>query len=94
MGTKQLKPRPPEVHQWAWYARVKELRVAKAELNVKVHRMASDLGRNRSHLSDVMRGYQRPSEELAREIAEYFGKPVESLFFKVDLENPDQASAA
>jgi transcriptional regulator with XRE-family HTH domain len=88
------KPRPPDTHRWAWMPRTKQIRVARAELKITVGRIAQDLGRNPTQISDILLGYRRPTEELAREIAEYLGKDLESLFFRIDLENPDQASAA
>jgi DNA-binding XRE family transcriptional regulator len=76
-----------------WLPRVRELRVARAELGVSVTAIAKDLGRSRSHVCDVING-RRTSNALASQIARYFGVPIEELFFQKDLENPDQASAA
>jgi len=72
---------------------MRQLRVVRAAAGVSVTQMCRDLGRSRQHLSAVLNGRQT-SENTAKRIAEYFEKPLEDLFRPVDLENPDQATAA
>jgi len=74
--------------------RAKALRVVRAEVGVSITRMAKDLGYCRDHIGQVMGGRRRASESVASAIADYFEKPVEELFFPVDLDNPNEATAA
>jgi transcriptional regulator with XRE-family HTH domain len=73
--------------------KVRELAIARAMAGVSVNNIAEDLGTTPHHISHVMTGNVL-SNKIARQLAEYFGRPVEELFKAVDLENPDQASAA
>lgn len=73
--------------------RLRELQIARARAGVKTKDIAADLGITAHHVSHVMTGTVF-SNKTARQLAEYFGQPVEELFIAFDLENPHEASAA
>jgi hypothetical protein len=87
-----MRKRPTALERKAthivWLPKRRELRVKRAEVGLKVYQIAKDLGRSLSHVSDVMNG-RRTSGHLARDIADYFEVPIEDLFVRADLENPD-----
>lgn len=93
MSKKRPSARDHRPSHIVWLPNKRALAVKRAETGVKVYQIAQDLGRSLSHVSDVMNG-RRTSEIMAKALADYFSVPVENLFTRVDIENPDQASAA
>lgn len=89
----KVTARQREAHREVWLANVRAIRLKRAARNITVTQVARDLNRNYRHVYDVLRG-RTTSEKMARDIAEYFETPVEDLFQRIDLENPDKASAA
>ena len=68
--------------------RLPELREAMAGPGIGPGELAKRLGRNRSDVNGVVLGH-RISNSLAQDIARYFERPVEELFFILDLEDPE-----
>ena len=68
--------------------RPKEIKVALAEAETTVTRMAKDLGFSRSYLQQCIGGH-RTSPTIPGMVAAYLKRDVKELFFEVDLRNPD-----
>lgn len=77
--------------------RVRPLAVARAATGKTIQEMADETGLSYWQLTHLLNGStysNQYAEKMARKIAEYFGCSLEELFFAVDLENPDDATAA
>lgn len=76
-----------------WLPKLPELRAIKGRMGITTAELAQELGQSRHQVSKVLTG-DKVSRPIALKIAKFFERPIEDLFIKVDLENPDQATAA
>ncbi|MEW6351432.1 MAG: helix-turn-helix transcriptional regulator [Thermodesulfobacteriota bacterium] len=84
-----------------YLARRPEVRKLMAEPNIRPKELAQELGLQRNTVYGVLQG-RESSKRVAEKICAYFGRPLEDLFFVLDLEdlppaetgNVPQASAA
>ena len=72
-----------------WIARIREMRIVKAESGLSFRQIAEDVGYAPHRLSHVMGGHQITTPEIAKDLAEYFNRDIKELFICIDLENPD-----
>jgi len=76
-----------------WLPRLRELRAVRAREGITVAELAAKIGRSNTQVQKVLTGHQTQNT-IAEAVAAHFGLPIEELFQKVDLENPDEATAA
>jgi hypothetical protein len=72
-----------------WLPRAPEIRLARAEANMRLREISRLIGHHEVIVSRVMSGSE-VSETVAGKVARTFGKRLEDLFFPVDLENPPE----
>lgn len=76
---------------------IKPFQIERAAAGKTVKEIAQETGLSYAMLTHLMSGSQYSNEyatRMATKLAEYFGRSVDELFFAVDLENPEDRTAA
>ena len=73
-----------------WIARIREIRIIKAENRLSCREIAEDLGYPPHRISHIIGGHQVATPKIAQDLAKYFNRDVKELFICIDLENPDE----
>jgi transcriptional regulator with XRE-family HTH domain len=77
--------------------KIRRLAIERAAAGKTVKEIAQETGLSYPVLTHLLSGSQYSNEyatRMAKKLADYFGRPLEELFFSVDLENPDDSAVA
>ena len=81
--------RPKTREKIVYVPRVRDIRLAMADSDISVRRLAIDLQESLWTLRHSLRGHTFCPSTVADKVAGYLDRDVKDLFIVIDLENPD-----
>lgn len=81
--------RPKTRAKIVYIPRVRDIRLAMADNDISVRRLANDLNESLWTLRHSLRGHTFCPSTVADKVAGYLDRDVKDLFIVIDLENPD-----